>query len=248
MPRIAFQEQLSLLCELQEIDLSLHNLEQSLKTLPNKMKVVEAAYLAVKTELESTRAELSEVEKAKRSDESDLASSAEHLRVREAKLYAIKTNKEYQAALKEVSEGKRLNREREDRILQAMEKIETLTKKNTQLEQDFADKEDVFKKEEKSVRSEEALVREKISIASRHRPEIVSKIDKTTIRKYDFIRQRYAQAVAGVIDGICQGCSTRIPPQLFNEMLRRTDLKICPSCQRLIYVMEAPPVEEENSK
>lgn len=241
----SFQELLSSICELQEIDLALHALKKTLDALPAKLAGAEAAYHVVKSEYDMAKAELSEVEKGKRADESSLADSVEHLRAREAKLYAIKTNKEYQAALKEISEGKRQNREREDRVLQAMEKIEALSKKIAQLEQDCADKESAFREQQAVVQREEAQIRNTMQVDEVRRPEVAGCVDKATLRKYEIVRQRYARAIAGVVDGICQGCSRRIPPQLFNEILRRNDLKSCPSCQRLLYVMEQKATEAE---
>lgn len=235
----SFQEQLALICDLQKIDLNLHNFKLVLETLPGKLGEVEAAHAAIKGALDAAKSELAEVEKARRTDEGELAAAVDHLRNREAKLYAIKTNKEYQAALKEISEGKRHNREREDRILQAMERIENLTQKITQLEKECADKEVALDTVREAVAKEESEIREHMKGDVERRPGLVGRIDKVLIRKYDFVRQRYAQAVAEVADGICQGCSRRIPPQLFNEMLRRVELKTCPSCQRLIYVEEA---------
>ena len=247
--KAAFEEQLSLIRELQTIDLNLHNLQLKLDALPETVREIAEAHAAAKAELDAAKAEQAEVEKAKRDNESELAASSEHLRTREAKLYAIKTNKEYQAALKEISDGKRVNREREDRVLQAMERLEALTQKIAQLETAFADKDAAYQEKQGALKLEEAAIREQMKGDSAHRPEIVGRIDKMIMRKYDFVRQRYAQAVAGVINGVCQGCSQRIPPQLFNEMLRRTELRACPSCQRLLYVMEVPaPAPEAKDK
>lgn len=243
----SFEEQLALIRELQQIDLNLHNFQLVLNALPERLETVVATYSAVKGELDAARAELSDVEKAKRTDEGELAAAVDHFRNREAKLYAIKTNKEYQAALKEISEGKRQNREREDRILQAMERIEGLMQKITQLEQDCADKETALKAVQEAVAKEDQEIREHMRGDAERRPGVVDLIDKALVRKYDFVRQRYAQAVADVSEGICQGCSRRIPPQLFNEMLRRVELKSCPSCQRLIYVQEAKGEKPEEA-
>ena len=245
--KAAFEEQLSLIRELQKIDLTLHNLQQKLESLPESIRETESAYLAVKEELEGARAELSDVEKAKRDDESELALSVEHLRNREAKLYAIKTNKEYQAALKEISDGKRQNREREDRILQHMERIEALAQKIAQLETGFADKKGAFEEKRLVLEKEEGAIREEMKADGERRPELLQRMDKVILRKYDFVRRRYAQAVAEVKNGVCLGCSQRIPPQLFNEMLRHTELKTCPNCQRLIYVEEPAASEKKET-
>ena len=245
--KAAFAEQLALIRELQQIDLNLHNLQQKLDALPSSISDAESAYLSAKNDLDAARTELSDVEKAKREDESELALSVEHLRNREAKLYAIKTNKEYQAALKEISDGKRANREREDRILQAMERIESLSQKITQLEADFADKESAFGEKRRAMEGEELSIREQMKGDSLRRPDVVAQIKKEIVRKYDFVRRRYALAVAEVVNGVCQGCSHRIPPQLHNEMLRREELKTCPSCQRLIFVAEPQPAESKET-
>ena len=236
----AFQEQLSLIRELQQIDLNLHNLQLELDKMPDRLKEVETVYMTAKNELDALKTDLSEVEKAKRNDESELAASVDHLRQREAKLYAIKTNKEYQAALKEVSEGKRLNREREDRILQAMEKIDMLTQKITQLSQETADKEIEYRAKQDEVGKATDDIHRSMEGDVKHRPDVAAKVDKVIFRKYEFVRQRYALAVAEVKGGICQGCSTRIPPQLFNEVLRKEEIKSCPSCQRLIFLGDQP--------
>ena len=244
----SFQEQLSVVCELQEIDLNLYNLEQALKRLPEKISDLKGAYDVVKDEMDAAKAALEEVEKMKRADESELALSVDHLRTREAKLYAIKTNKEYQAALKEVSEGKKTNREREDRILQSMEKIESLTQKITQLSQEFADKEGAYRAKESEILEEEKHIAEGIKAGTDRRPVILAKLDKEIVHKYDFVRRRHALAIAAVSGGVCQGCSTKLPPQLYNEMLRRSELKACPNCQRLIFVKEMVENQEEDKK
>ena len=188
------------------------------------------------------------MEHNKRTDESELAASVEHLREREAKLYAIKTNKEYQAAIKEVSEGKRMNREREDRILAAMERIEALSKEITQLESECAEKEGALTAGREAVQAEEEAILARIKTESARRPELLRRIEKDVLRKYDTVRSRHAQAMAGVTQGICQGCSTRVPPQLYNEMLRRESFKVCPSCQRLLYVVAASAEAEEGEE
>jgi hypothetical protein len=239
----AFQEQLTLLKELQAIDLDLHSLRLKLDALPGRIADKREVFETIDARLAAMKTELEETEKMRRADESELAASTEHLREREAKLYAIKTNKEYQAALKEISEGKRINREREDRILQSMEKIESLKKEIEQLQGEFTEKEAAFKSALGEVESEQSEIHARMQAEAARKPEIEKQLDKESLRKYGTIRSRYPDALVAVIVGICQGCSCRIPPQLFNELLRQKSMRTCPSCQRLIYVGEAPAEE-----
>lgn len=238
-----FESQLALLQKLQDIDLYLEKLSRQIMTLPERISEVETAYLTVKDEYETAKAQLDEAEKARRKDELDLSTSAEELRQKESRLYAIKTNKEYQAVLKEIAEAKRVNKEREESILGYMEKIEELQKKIAQLEKDFSDKKATFEKESETIRAEENELKKQIEEQRANRPEVESKLDKKLLRRYDHIRQRYTDALVKVVRGVCQGCSMNVPPQLFNEMLKFKELKDCPSCRRLIYV-----AREENKE
>lgn len=239
----AFQEKLALLQELQAIDLDLHSLKIKLDKLPARIADKKQEYESVSERIGALKTGLDETEKNRRTDEQELEVSQEHYREREAKLYAIKTNKEYQAALKEISEGKRANREREDRIIQAMERIEALKKEIEQLEGEYAEKEAAYKSAKEEMENEAAEIRKKIEAETARKPEIEKDLDGDMLRKYGAVRGRYPDAFVGVVSGVCQGCSRRVPPQLYNELLRKESLKICPNCQRLIYVAEAPQVE-----
>lgn len=242
---IDFREQLTYLRKLQEIDLDLYNSQIELNSLPERIAEEQAAFDAMKTELDAVNAELAAIEKSRVTDEHELKESIERLREREAKLYAIKTNKEYQAAIKELSDGKKLNREREDRILVSMEKIEELKQKSTQLAEQFADKKTAFEEKKKEIDAEIEKIEKRMEEESRNRPDIVSKIERDLLRKYDFIKKRFSIAVAEVKDGACEGCMRRVPPQMLNEMLKVNECKACPSCQRLIYIDTEKNVGEE---
>jgi len=240
-----FHAQLGLLKELQEIDLRLNEINEKLEALPEKIAAVESLYLQVKGELGMSRNEMAEAEKTRRHEEMELTSSVDHAKQREMKLYAIKTTKEYQAALKEIAETKKANKEREDRVLGLMEQIDTLTKKITQLETDLTDKEAAYRKEDEALKAEETELKKTMETIEARRPAIVSQLDVKIVRKYDHVRRRYPDALVHVVDGVCQGCSTNIPPQLFNEMLRFSELKDCPSCHRLIFVNKDEVKAEE---
>jgi len=142
-----FQTQLAALKELQEIDLRLDKIANDLDKLPERIAETESRYFQIKEEFDNVVNELNETEQLKKKEEKELEYSSEELKKRETKLYAIKTNKEYQAVLKEIADTKKLNKEREERILTYMEKIEFLSKKNTQLSGELADKKVGYEKE-----------------------------------------------------------------------------------------------------
>lgn len=236
---VDMRTQYSLLKDLQSIDLAIYRITTDIDELPQQIADLEREYGEVKGLFESLTKELSAVESARRREESDLAASTEEMRQREAKLYAIKTNKEYQAAIKEIASAKKQNREREDRILQAMERIEALTQKKTQLEKEFADKEASYRERSRELEKQEAVLRQQIAEVNARRPAVLAEIDVKILRQYEFIRRRHPDAAVAVVKGVCNGCHMNVPPQLYNEILRSQEMKNCPSCHRLIYTEDA---------
>nr|HQH80955.1 hypothetical protein [bacterium] len=69
--------------------------------------------------------------------------------------------------------------------------------------------------------------------------------DKDVRHKYEFVGKRYVDVVVKIEDGACRGCLRKIPPQMLNEMLKRSELKVCPNCQRLVYLEDGKAEGED---
>lgn len=242
---IDYTSQLALLCELQLIDVRLHKDHVSLKAIPQERLRAEEDHGIARVEFDGLKNELDATEAQKTKDEKDLEFAVAHFQKREAKLYAIKTQKEYQAAVKEISESKRSNREREDRILKAMERIEELNQKITQLNDAIADKDKEFETKLIELDARTSELQAEIMTFESRRPDLLEKIDEFVMRKYDHIRQRYPDAVVPITSGVCAGCSMNVPPQLVIETLKGKEFKNCPSCHRLIFITNEKSAEEE---
>ena len=232
-----FLIQLAELKELQSIDLSLHEMNTQLIEIPKQLSQLETKFAEIKAAHEDHHQALKELELLKKQDELDLQTTIEHLKDKEARLYAIKTQKEYQAALTEITDAKNENKAREDRILVHMEQFEDLSKKSTQLDGDFADKEKSFNDETQALKAREAKLHSQATEVESKRPAIAAQIDKLVMRQYMFVQKNYPNALVEVLKGRCTGCHLSVPPQLFNEVLKQQKMQSCPSCHRLLYAI-----------
>ncbi|OGQ23447.1 MAG: hypothetical protein A3I05_07905 [Deltaproteobacteria bacterium RIFCSPLOWO2_02_FULL_44_10] len=239
--------QLLFLRELQKLDLELHHVREKISFLPSSLRETETHYHGLQQEMQKLSTELSTTERTKKGDELELESSVVKLREREARLYAIKTQREYQAALQEIAAGKKLNREREDFILAAMEKIEKLTEKIKQLEPTLSDKEKQYLALCEEMKQKEQEFTKDLNDLEQKRPDILANIDKVVLRKYELVQKRHPDPISSVMRGICSGCHMNIPPQLLNEILRYKELKQCPTCHRLLTVDEGKDVDHVHS-
>lgn len=235
---IDIKAQLVLLRELQEIDIHLRQIEEELELIPQQIEEAKSEWLQASSDLTQKAEDRAGAEKEKHGLERELDYCVEHLKERENKLYAIKTNKEYQAALKEIADGKRANREREDAILKLMEKNEQLSAEITQLSGRAADKEAEFKKEEAELERKRKELDTEKGAREAELMKLKGKVDKALLEKYDFIHARYPDPLAPVVKGICKGCNMNIPPQVYIELLKGLKAHFCPHCHRFIYAGE----------
>ncbi len=237
---IDLKEQLSKLIYLQEHDLRLHKINEQLANIPVRRGDVTVEVDAIRLEIETLTATKAANEVEKRDIEAQVADSTAHLKNFESKLHAIKTNKEYQAALKEISEIRKFNKDKDDRDLQLMEAIDAATQKLTQLSSTLADKELQVASAVEALAQEASVCETDRQKCEEELNAAAAQVAPEVMRVYRMLRGKYVEALVPVDAAICGGCRMKIPPQLHIELHRATRLCQCPSCQRILYAPEKP--------
>ena len=160
------------------------------------------------------------------------------IKKREEQLRSVKTNKEYQAILKETSEIKELISQFEDETIECLDKID-LNEKNIQTILDE------YAREKEKINTNKAIVEQEASEDSKKLEQLISERDRLLtmvepelLRQYQFIKSISGGiAIAEVKNAVCLGCNINIPPQMYNELHRGNELKNCPHCHRMLYVI-----------
>jgi predicted nucleic acid-binding Zn-ribbon protein len=67
------------------------------------------------------------------------------------------------------------------------------------------------------------------------RQEAASRVSHVLYRRYEMIRKRKGTALAHTVEGTCSACHMRLPPMLFQQLMRKDDFSQCPSCNRILY-------------
>jgi predicted nucleic acid-binding Zn-ribbon protein len=203
-----------------------------LRQLEDKLGVSRASI----EEMERTRAEL--LTEARQM-------SAQMERSRE-KLARCRTEREVNAVQREVEELRKLFKDREGEV----EKLSQLCDQ-ARSEADGTTKErDAIAAE---LGSSEGDVTTKLAELEREaggkrklRGALVEKVQPTLFRRYETIRKRRGSSIAHSTDGTCSQCNMRLPPMMFQKMMRGDDFDQCPSCARILYYR--PPTESAESQ
>ena len=119
-------QQLQVLIDLQALDTKIAALAGELARLPGELEAIRAAVAAARTSVETLKGELDTTKKDIHAKEKDLEVSAVKRQKSEARLYEVKTNKEYSAVLAEIEQIKQEKAKIEEEILSLMETQERL--------------------------------------------------------------------------------------------------------------------------
>lgn len=232
------KEQITLIFALHELDLKAQKFQTALEAIEPELGELKTLVASHRSFVEEKSAKMSELEDQKRSKEREVEIAEIRLKDFQGKLSAIKTNKEYQAALKEISETKKLNKAMEDQILELMTQLDALKTERQAAEEALSGASTTFEKRANELNSEAERLRGMLGEIEKEKEEIAGRIEPSLLAQYRRVRRGRSEAVSGVVGGTCQGCRMRIPPQLYIEIQRMKTIHTCPSCQRILFLPE----------
>jgi uncharacterized protein len=232
--------QLHTLIELQGFDGKIAGLESEASRLPKQIEAIQSALAEARKAVETVRTKLDATKKDLRSKEKDLEVANVKRQKLEARLYEVKTNKEYSAVLLEIEEAKQEKSKTEEEILGLMEMQERLGVEIKDAEQRFRSREEQARQDEAVVRKKLAAVEQELGALRGDRGSRAKELPPGLLASYDRIsRARGGVAVAAVsAAAVCGGCRVGIRPQAIQELRTATGLMVCESCGRYLYWQE----------
>ena len=231
-------EQLRLLVSLQEIDSTILSIAEEIEILPNKLNKAKAPLKEIQTSFDSDKAEYEKLDKKKKVQYDELEDIQEKINKLKAKSIEIKTNKEYEAHLKEIKNFEEKKYQLEEKILSVMETLDTLSKDFKKKEEKLKKEQEHYKQTEKSLEDEKNTLYSKMETYKIKRKDIVRNIEEEIYEEYmNLIKTGggKGKAVVQTRNEVCFGCNTNIPPQLFNDIKGDRGIYTCYYCNRFLF-------------
>jgi predicted nucleic acid-binding Zn-ribbon protein len=218
------------------MDAEAGKLKKQKNDLPLRLKQLDEANERYNLEFEENKKRYDDVLAQHKELESRLKKGSDSLSKAKDRLGEVKTNKEYQAILKEIESIETKNSEVETELICLLEEIDT--RKGIFQEKEKAKEQHnrQYEVERQNIAREIDSLDEKILMCSQELKKILESIPKDLTKRYDMIKAvNHGTAVVSVWKGVCGGCFMNIPPQLYNELQKTDDLISCPNCSRIIY-------------
>lgn len=229
-------EQLQYVIELQKDDLAAARISSKKRELPEKLAKLNGEFESFSASLEEERRKLEGLHQSHREKENKLKGTQDLVKRAKDRLYEVKTNKEYQAILKEIETIEKKASDTEDEIIVCLEEIDHVERVLKTREKEFEANRQHYEREKRRLEKEIgnldadlAAVQEKIRDARK-------RIREDVLKRYETIKGlRNGLAVVSAWKEVCNGCHMNIPPQLYNELQKSRNLLSCPNCNRIIY-------------
>ena len=232
------------LMRLQELYLAIDEVAKKLTAMPERMQELEQALARHRADVAKAKDELAGLQKDRRKLEGDLGAVEIKIAKYQGQLMEVKTNKEYTAMLHEIETVKGERGGIETRILQSMEAADALEKAIRQKETALAEEQGRVTAALTALKEEQGALAAQKSGLEENREKVEAELPPDLVSEFIRVSKgRRGLAVARVIDGLCQGCSVRIQPRIF-QMVRRNDILLrCDSCKRFLYYIEEKRAE-----
>jgi uncharacterized protein len=230
------RKQLEILWELQKIDLNLTAIEGDRERYPKEMKRLDDKCRIEKERVQKEKEKIESLEKERRQKEQEVSTEQEKIKRTEARMFDVKTNKEYQAFLTEIETAKEATNRQEEGILRLLDEIDEAKKNLAKWEKEVSVTLAKIETERASLQGKMAHDDEGWKKQMDRRKTLSKQIEARLVKLYDTLKEkRRGVGVVEVRNETCQGCFVNIPPQMYNEVQRNKQLIQCPNCNRILY-------------
>ena len=230
------KKNLLLLIKLQECDSQLVGLSTKKIKLPEKIAKLDDEFNLFKNEIEQNKRKHDELKARHIESENKIKKINEGMVKTKERLLEVKNNKEYQAMLKEIeiAESSRGDIETEIiSILEELDKLSILVKKDEEI---LSQRRKEFEAEKKIIEADLNAIDADAASWEQKRADLRKDVSADILARYEKVKNRNnGVGVISVWKEVCNGCHMNIPPQLYNELQKTTELLSCPNCNRIMY-------------
>jgi hypothetical protein len=229
--------QLRILIDLQALDTRIATVEGEMAKLPRAIAAIQASLEEGRKALDSLTGQLDVTRKQTRTREKDLEVTQTKRSRIEGRLYEVKTNKEYSAALLEIEDVKQEKARVEEDILTLMERQERLAAEVREAEIQLRAREDEGGRDEAALQEKLRGLEADLVVLKSERGEIIPQLPGPVLLNYQrILKARGGLAIVPIVKpNLCAGCRMTATPQRIQELRQQDALIPCESCGRFLY-------------
>jgi hypothetical protein len=246
---VSIVEQIAHLEALSDIDQEIRSLTEQIEKENAGVGGAQAELADLTERLAADQTSVDEMDRTRQDLIQELRQMDKQIERSRERLGRARNEREVNAAERELDELRKLQRDRDEEIKKVVAIAEQA---RASIEESSARQQEIdaqLKGSMEGVTRTLADLGERLAKQKHAREEVLVKLPKPLLRRYESLLTRRPNPVAQTVDGVCQGCHIELPPMMFHEMLSQTRFEQCPNCHRIIYYAPPPdePVDEGSS-
>jgi predicted nucleic acid-binding Zn-ribbon protein len=235
------------LIELQRLDSEIRKIQSLLDSIPSRAEAIERQIEASAQTLGQAREKLAHNQKRRRELEGEVKDIKAQITKYKLQLNQVKTNREYQALLKEIDDHQqKIDKLEEDIITELLNADRIEIDIQAAVTKDSQEK-IRLRQERDDVAREKSRLEEEIKNLAETKEKLLPLIPRDQVALYlRIFDKKGGLALSPVTDDFCTLCHMRIRPQMLSELEEKNQLLLCENCGRILYrAKEKPEAEEE---
>jgi hypothetical protein len=244
----SISEQIKILEQLAAMDAALKALSDELGEERGTLEKLKADVKTLEERLEREKASLATTERARADCHTEVRTMTQQIEHSRDKLNRSRTERESNAAQRELEELRKLLKDREDDVQKLTAEAESTRKLVETTEGELAKVKADLAACEGDINTKMGQLEKDHSATGSGRDALVKQLPPVLYRRYEMIRQKRGTAIAMTTDGTCKGCNMQLAPQMFHKLRREPTLDQCPTCNRIIYYSPPQPVQAAKSE
>ena len=245
---LSIPEQIRALEKLAQIDAELKDLQEQHAQERSTLDGLKSGIARLDEKLAADGSALAIMDKARGELIQDVRNMNQQLEHSREKLGRSRTERESNAAQRELEELRKLVRDREEEIGKLTSDAEASRQQSEATQAEHKRLMDDLSSREGAISSKLGEVDRALQGKQSERELAIKQLPPQLYRRYDMIRSKRGtgEIRAALVEADLVSCMIALPPQLFHRLRREPMLEQCPSCNRIIY-FSAPVAPESAS-
>ena len=229
------------LIALQKLDSAADAARKKLAAEPEHEAQLEARLEAARQNVAAVKEQVAANKNARAALDKDVALHQGRLSKFREQGMAVKTNQEFHAIQHEIAFAQTEIKKIEDTILERMMEADDHTAALKAAEANLAAETKAIDAERKTGSAAHIEMQASLERIAGERATLVAALPKNVLATFEMVaHKRNGVAVAEARAGVCTICHVRLRPQVFNTVLRNTEILQCDHCNRILYYVPVP--------